>query len=106
MPLPSDAQDCTAPEVIAQVTAATERAQATVAALKPRAFVGATTIHVAKSGSDSSGTGSAASPFASLEKAQQAARAAAKPVTVSVGAGKYYLNSTLTLTASDSGAPH
>ena len=58
---------------------------------------------MAKSGSDATGTGSASAPFATLEKAQQAARKAAKPVTVSVGAGKYFLNSTLTLTESDSG---
>eukprot|EP01043_Picozoa_sp_COSAG02_P039452 COSAG02_NODE_3115_length_7335_cov_2.741017_8_plen_387_part_00 len=96
-------QDCTAPEVVAQVSAATERAQATVAALQPRVFDRATTIHVAKSGSDATGTGSASAPFATLEKAQAAARAATKPVTVSVGAGKYFLNSTLTLTAADSG---
>jgi hypothetical protein len=65
-------------------------------------------IFVMPSGSDSSGDGTVAKPFATLPAAQQAARkalvaAAGGNVTVHVGAGRYYLPEPLLLSASDSG---
>ena len=66
----------------------------------------ASVIHVATTGSDATGDGTAAKPFASLGKAQTASRAAAKPAAVSVAAGKYFLNATLTLGSADSGVSY
>lgn len=60
-------------------------------------------IFVSLSGSDASGDGSRTKPFATLNKAQAAARASSHPVTVRVGAGHYYQPSPLVLTAADSG---
>jgi hypothetical protein len=96
------------PGLSAQVAATTARAQAqaTAAASHVSAQLGssaASVIHVATGGDDSAGTGSAAAPFKTLGRAQLAARSAPKPATVSVGAGKYYLNATLTLGSADSG---
>ena len=59
-------------------------------------------IHVAPSGSDTA-DGSKASPFATLEKARDAARTAAKPVTVWLAGGDYYFSKPFELTAEDSG---
>ena len=97
--------DCTSEEHVAQIAAATERAQAAAAAPRvPAALASAATvIHVATTGSDATGKGTASAPFASLAKAQAAARSAPKPAAVSVGAGKYYLNETLLLGEADSG---
>jgi hypothetical protein len=89
-----------------RVAEITERAQAAAAAAPvtdPLAASFASVIHVATTGSDASGTGAAAAPFATLGRAQKAAQAAAKPASVVVAAGKYHLNSTLTLGAPDSG---
>jgi hypothetical protein len=65
-------------------------------------------IFVSPSGSDASGDGSQAKPFATLPKAQLAARKALADtvggdVTVHLGAGKYYQSEPLVLTALDSG---
>eukprot|EP01052_Picozoa_sp_SAG31_P006453 SAG31_NODE_297_length_18175_cov_68.266659_9_plen_338_part_00 len=63
-------------------------------------------IFVSPSGSDASGDGSRSQPFATLNKAQTAARGASPshPVTtVRIGAGQYYQPSPLVLTAADSG---
>lgn len=60
-------------------------------------------LFVSPSGSDASGDGSRAQPFATLNKAQLAARGLSHPVTVRVGAGQYYQPSPLVLTAADSG---
>lgn len=61
-------------------------------------------LHVSPKGSDQ-GDGSAAKPFASLVRAQQAVRAfnAAHDVTVSIGPGIYRLNAPLRFTAQDGG---
>ncbi len=61
-----------------------------------------TDIHVAPAGSDS-GDGSAAHPFATLERAREAARAAVKPVTVWLAGGDYYFTKPFELTSEDSG---
>eukprot|EP00756_Hemistasia_phaeocysticola_P047054 Hpha_TRINITY_DN20940_c0_g1::TRINITY_DN20940_c0_g1_i1::g.139755::m.139755 len=61
------------------------------------------TFFVATDGSDSSGDGSSASPFATLEHARDAARQAANGATIFVRGGKYFLNRTLELTPQDSG---
>ena len=62
------------------------------------------TLYVATTGSDSSGTGSEAAPFASLHAAAAAIRKAggSSGTTVLVRQGKYYFNETLTLGAADS----
>ena len=61
-------------------------------------------FHVAAEGNDAH-PGTAAEPFATLGRAQRAARLVAgrEPVTVLVGKGVYYLPDTLVLTAEDSG---
>ena len=63
-------------------------------------------IHVATTGSDRAGDGTAAKPFASLARAQKAARAArgspGEPVQVLLAAGRYFLEETLVLTPEDS----
>ena len=62
-------------------------------------------------GSDANGDGSIGRPFASLSRAQTAARLAlgrtppATPVTVLVRAGTYYLQEPLRLSEADSGQP-
>eukprot|EP01051_Picozoa_sp_SAG22_P000690 SAG22_NODE_20_length_32168_cov_40.859241_20_plen_362_part_00 len=93
---------------VAEITARAQVAAAAAAAAAaapagPLDSPFASVIHVATTGSDASGTGSPAAPFATLGRAQKAAQAAAKPASVVVAAGKYHLNSTLTLGASDSG---
>ena len=64
-------------------------------------------IRVSTTGSDSNGNGSAARPFASLVRAQVAARAvhrsAHERVIVQLAAGRYFLNQTLVLGPPDSG---
>ena len=63
------------------------------------------TIYVATTGSDASGTGSEAAPFASLHAAAAAIRKQpvhSRATTVLVRRGKYYLNETLVLGAADS----
>jgi len=65
----------------------------------------ATTLYVATTGSDSSGTGSESAPFASLHGAAAAIRksgASSGTTTVLVRAGKYHFNETLSLTKADS----
>jgi hypothetical protein len=99
-------QDCAGAELQAQITKtiATSSDRTTSAARAPLAgHRAASAIHVALTGSDSSGTGAASAPFATLARAQRAARAATKPAAVYVGAGKYYFNTTLALLAADSG---
>ena len=61
-------------------------------------------LFVATTGNDTN-PGTLAKPFATLQRAQQAARKAARreAVTVFVRAGTYYLPETLVLTAADSG---
>jgi hypothetical protein len=71
--------------------------------------VNAAEFHVALSGQDSN-PGTREQPFASLEKARDAARAAraaagAQPVTLWVQGGKYFLTQPFGLTAADSGRP-
>ena len=63
-----------------------------------------TTLYVATTGSDSSGIGSEAAPFASLHAAAAAIRKAGSSsgTTVLVRQGKYYFNKTLTLGVADS----
>ena len=58
--------------------------------------------HVAPAGDDRH-PGTKAQPFATLERARQAARAAAKPATVWLHGGTFYLPGTLVLSAEDSG---
>lgn len=96
------------PASAGEVAAITKRAAAAAAAAPTTDPLtgAASVIHVATTGSDSSGTGSASAPFASLARAQTAARAAAKPASVVVAAGKYHLNSTLILGAPDSGTAY
>lgn len=57
---------------------------------------------VAPNGNDAN-SGSVKKPFATLQKAQLAARAVKKPVTVTVRGGTYYLPETLILGKDDSG---
>ena len=65
---------------------------------------GAGDFFVATNGSDSN-PGTLAKPFATLQKAQEAARnvAGRKAVTIFIREGTYYLPETLILTAEDSG---
>jgi Right handed beta helix region len=64
---------------------------------------GATTFHVSPHGDDNQ-NGDAASPFATLERAQRAAREVKnfRPVTVLVGEGTYYLEAPLIFGPEDS----
>ncbi len=62
----------------------------------------ATDFLVATNGNDT-GSGGTDAPFATLERAQQAARAATKPVTVTIRGGTYRLGKTLTFGPEDSG---
>jgi hypothetical protein len=63
------------------------------------------TFYVSLSGSDTSGDGSSTKPFATLVRAQKAARGSSvKPVTVLVHEGTYFLNEPLHLGDADSGA--
>ncbi|MCX7007898.1 MAG: right-handed parallel beta-helix repeat-containing protein [Kiritimatiellaeota bacterium] len=71
--------------------------------------VSAAEFHVALSGQDTN-PGTREQPFASLEKARDAARAAratagAQPITLWVHGGKYFLTQPFELTAADSGRP-
>ena len=54
-------------------------------------------------GSDSGGSGTQASPFATISRALAAARAASPPATIVLREGTFFLPATLELTASDSG---
>ena len=61
-------------------------------------------MHVSPGGSDA-GDGSAAAPFATLVRAQRAARASpGRDVVVSLGAGGYYLPEPLVFTSADGGS--
>eukprot|EP01044_Picomonas_judraskeda_P023088 COSAG03_NODE_5951_length_1143_cov_1.778736_2_plen_233_part_01 len=63
------------------------------------------TLYVATTGSDSTGTGTASAPFATLHAAAAAVRKSPAPdgaTTVLVRAGKYYFSETLVLGAADS----
>ena len=88
---------------VAEITKRAQLAVATAPAGEALSFSFASVLHVATTGSDTSGTGSVSAPFATLGRAQKAAQSAAKPASVVVAAGKYHLNSTLKLGASDSG---
>ncbi|MFD0616156.1 FN3 associated domain-containing protein [Paenibacillus sp. GCM10027629] len=65
------------------------------------------TIYVATTGDDTSGDGSQANPFATLQRAQQAVQQINQHMTgniiVSIAPGDYYMSSTLNLTSQDSG---
>jgi hypothetical protein len=54
-------------------------------------------------GGNDKATGTKAAPFATLQRARDAVRAAHKPVSVYLGDGTYYLPETLILTDADSG---
>ena len=54
-------------------------------------------------GGDDASSGSKTAPFATLQRARDAARNAPKPVTIHFASGTYYLPETLVLTAEDSG---
>lgn len=73
---------------------------------RPTRASGSCSLYVAKAGSDASGTGSKVRPFATLGRAQLALSSArssiAEHCTVYVGAGIYYLPSTLVLGPDDS----
>jgi hypothetical protein len=64
--------------------------------------VRAADLFVSPAGSDR-GSGARATPFATLQKARDAARAMPKPVTIHLAGGTYYLPETLVLGAEDSG---
>ena len=76
--------------------------------LAPLAFAAATTsagaadLYVSPAGSDQ-GSGARATPFATLQKARDAARGMAKPVIIHLAGGTYYLPETLVLGTEDSG---
>ena len=76
--------------------------------LAPLAFVAATTgvraadLFVSPAGNDG-GSGARATPFATLQKARDAARGTPKPVTIHLAGGTYYLPETLVLGPEDSG---
>ena len=74
---------------------------------KAHAQASQATIYVAVNGNDQTGNGSQAFPYATLQRAQTAVRAINASMTgdiiVSVGPGKYYLNSPITLDERDSG---
>src|SRR3569833_662648 len=63
--------------------------------------------YVAPNGSDAA-PGTLAKPFATLSRAQEAARASAgkRPVTINLRSGTYYLPAPLILTSADSGTTH
>jgi parallel beta-helix repeat protein len=58
-------------------------------------------LYISANGSDSSGNGSAAAPFATLARAQQAMEASATTHTTYVEAGTYNLTASLVLTSAD-----
>src|SRR5713101_3966418 len=76
--------------------------------LAPLAFAAATTgvraadLFVSPAGSDRR-SGARATPFATLQKARDAARGMPKPVTIHLAGGTYYLPETLVLGTEDSG---
>jgi len=76
--------------------------------LAPLAFAAATTgvcaadLFVSPAGNDR-GSGARATPFATLQKARDAARGMPKPVTIHLAGGTYYLPETLVLGTEDSG---
>src|SRR5260370_4806455 len=78
------------------------------ALLAPLAFAAATTgvraadLFVSPAGSDRR-SGARATPFATLQKARDAARGMPKPVTIHLAGGTYYLLETLVLGTEDSG---
>jgi hypothetical protein len=77
-------EDCKSAEHVAQIRAATARADAAAARAPQESaalHAAASVVHVATTGSDATGKGTAAAPFASLGKAQLAARSAPKPCT-------------------------
>ncbi|MCL5098942.1 MAG: PDZ domain-containing protein [Candidatus Omnitrophica bacterium] len=73
-----------------------------ILAMLALATASADEFYVAPGGSDGN-DGAKAKPFATLARAQQAARVAAKPVTIWLRDGTFYLADTLVLTAEDSG---
>ena len=68
--------------------------------------VAAATIVVATTGSDTTGDGSLTKPFATVHRAQAAARLVGKGAVVSIRAGTYYLPKPLELTERDSGSSY
>ena len=78
------------------------------AAATPPGGGAAVQLYVSPSGSDASGDGSEAKPFATIQKAQAEVRktpVASRPATtIYLRAGTHYLRETLTLTPEDSGA--
>jgi len=66
----------------------------------------AATIIVATTGSDTTGDGSLTKPFATVHRAQAAARLVGRGAVVSIRAGTYYLPRPLELTERDSGSSY
>ena len=63
-------------------------------------------IFVSVSGSDTTGDGSMQKPYATIHRAQTAARAIGPGAIVAIRGGTYYLRSTLRLTQEDSGTTY
>ncbi|HEY2786620.1 MAG TPA: PDZ domain-containing protein [Fimbriiglobus sp.] len=64
--------------------------------------VGAADLYVSPAGNDG-GSGARGAPYATLQKARDAARELPKPVTIYLAGGTYYLPETLVLNPEDSG---
>lgn len=88
----------------AAVAVAAPRASGTLARSSTDLAGTESTLHVSSQGSDNN-DGSSSAPFATLQRAQRAIRKSerARPVKVLVGAGTYYLGSSLSFTPEDSG---
>ena len=65
--------------------------------------VRAADLFVSPAGNDQGTRGSCATPFATLQKARDAARAMPKPVAIHLAGGTYYLPEMLVLGTEDSG---
>lgn len=77
-----------------------------VAAMASAVLADTKIIYVATTGSDTSGTGSFSSPYATIDKARQVIRSVhplQHPYEVRIRGGVYYLPGTLTFTSADSG---
>ena len=83
------------------------RAGASTRTYPPRtATRGGVEVFVAVDGSDAGGDGSRAKPFASVARAQTAARRGGYGSVVSITGGTYYLQAPLVLTSADSGTTY